>query len=61
MIPVEAEIRGLAFRTSLFSRDWTYLLPIKTAVQRGAGLALGDSVKVLLRIDGARRTCPGAG
>ena len=51
VIPVEAEIGGVVFRTSLFPRDGTYLLPIKTAVQRSASVALGDKVKVLVRID----------
>jgi hypothetical protein len=52
VIPVEAEIGGVVFRTSLFPRDGTYLLPIKTAVQRSAGVALGDRIKVLVRIEG---------
>ena len=52
VIPVEAEIGGVVFRTSLFPRDGTYLLPIKTAVQRGAGVALGDKVRILVRIEG---------
>jgi Domain of unknown function (DUF1905). len=51
MIPVEAEIDGVAFRTSLFPRDGTYLLPVRAAVQRSADLALGDRVQVLMRID----------
>ena len=51
VIPVEAEIGGTVFRTSLFPRDGTYLLPIKTAVQRSAGVALGDKVHVLVRIN----------
>jgi hypothetical protein len=61
VIPVEAEIGEVTFTTSLFPRDGTYLLPVKTAVRRSAGLALGDRVKVQIRIDSARRTCPGAG
>jgi hypothetical protein len=51
MIPVEAEIGGIVFATSLFPRDGTYLLPIRTSVQRGANLALGDRVEVRMRID----------
>ena len=51
VIPVEAEIGGVVFRTSLFPKDGTYLLPIKTAVQRSASVALGDRVKVLVRIE----------
>jgi hypothetical protein len=49
---VQAEIGGVAFRTSLFPRDGTYLLPIKVAVRRSADLELGDTVHVLIRIEG---------
>lgn len=52
VIPVEAEIGGVVFRTSLFPRDGTYLLPIKTSVQRSASVALGDKIRVLVRIEG---------
>ena len=38
-IPVEAAIDGVVFRTSLFPRDGTYLLPLKDKLrsQLGAG------------------------
>jgi hypothetical protein len=49
-IPVEATIGPVDFKTSLFPKDGTYLLPIKAAVQKAAGVGLGDRVHVLMRI-----------
>ena len=46
VIPVEAEIQGVRFTTSLFPRDGTYLLPIKLAVRRTTGITFGDAVDV---------------
>lgn len=48
-VPVEAELGGPPFTTSLFPKDGRYLLPMKQAV-RPAGLAAGDEVPVVLRI-----------
>ncbi|WP_114953219.1 DUF1905 domain-containing protein [Sphingosinicella terrae] len=50
-VPVAATIAGTDFTTSLFPKDGTYLLPIKVAVQRAAGLGLGDRVRIEMRID----------
>ena len=46
VVPVEAEIDGVAFTTSLFPKDGTYLLPIKAAVRRQCGVTAGDNVAV---------------
>ena len=54
VIPVEARIEAVDFTTSLFPRDGTYLLPVKVAVQRAAGVGLGDRVDVLMRITSSR-------
>lgn len=51
VVPVEANIAGHVFRTSLFPRDGLYLLPVKRAVQNATGIALGDRVTVTLRIE----------
>jgi hypothetical protein len=45
-VPVEAEIGGVAFTTSLFPRGETYLLPLKVAVRRQADITLGDLIAV---------------
>ena len=46
VIPVEATIGGVRFTTSLFPKDGTYLLPLKAAVRRRAGITVGDRVAV---------------
>jgi hypothetical protein len=45
-IPVEATVRGVVYTTSLFPRDGTYLVPIKTVVRRKTDITVGDTVKV---------------
>ena len=49
-VPVEASVGGVEFTTSLFPRDGGYLLPLKVAVQRQAGIGLGDAVQVEMRV-----------
>jgi len=51
VIPVGARIGRTTFRTSLFPRDDLYLVPIKVAVRRAEGIALGDVVTVGLTVD----------
>ena len=55
VIPVEASIGGTAFRTSLFPRGETYLLPVKQEVRRQAGITAGDPVSVSMTIQPVRR------
>jgi hypothetical protein len=50
MIPVEATVKNVAFKTSLFPKDATYLLPIKTDVRKRAKIAVGDLIGVDLVI-----------
>lgn len=50
VVPVAARIGEAEFTTSLFPRDDTYLLPVKVAVQKAAGVGLGDRVHVEMRI-----------
>ena len=50
MIPVEAAIGGVVFRTSLFPKDEAYLLPLKTDVRRKFNLTAGDLISVELKI-----------
>jgi len=50
VIPVEAEIAGAVFRTSLIPRDGTYLLPLKDAVRRIIRATAGDRVAVSIEI-----------
>ncbi|MEU0436268.1 DUF1905 domain-containing protein [Streptomyces sp. NPDC006290] len=50
VIPVEARIGEVAFRTSLFPKDSGYLLPLKVAVRRPSGLSPGDEVTVSMTV-----------
>ena len=50
VIPVTAVIGELEFTTSLFPKDGGYLLPLKDAVRRPAGIAVGDEVTAELTI-----------
>jgi hypothetical protein len=55
MIPVEAEIGGVLFKTSLFPKDETYLLPLKADVRRKTGITAGDSISVAMTVQPAQR------
>jgi len=48
VIPVEASLDGVDFTTSLFPKDETFLVPLKDAVRRKAGITAGDRVSVEL-------------
>jgi hypothetical protein len=50
MIPVTAEIGSTRWTTSLFPKDGTYLVPVKSAVRRAEGLEIGDVVVVRLSV-----------
>lgn len=50
MIPVEARIGDVAFKTALFPKDDTYLLPLKDAVRRKANMTAGDRIAVDLTL-----------
>lgn len=49
-VPVVATINGVAFTTSLFPRDGTFLLPLKVAVRRKLELDEGADVSVEMTI-----------
>jgi hypothetical protein len=49
-VPVEARVAGVPFTTSLFPKDGGYLLPIKVAVRKAAGVTAGDGVAVEMTI-----------
>lgn len=46
VIPVRARIGETEWQTSLFPKDGRYLLPLKDAVRRSAGIGDGDVVAV---------------
>lgn len=53
VIPVEAEINGVRFETSLFPKDGTYLLPLKAKVRERIGVTVDDVVEVEMRVGSA--------
>lgn len=50
VIPVAAELAGVAFTTSLFPRGGRYLVPLKDKVRRAAGVVVGDPVEIALAV-----------
>ena len=50
MIPVVATIQGREFKTSMFSKNGTYVLPIKNEVRLPLKLAVDDSIEVSMRL-----------
>jgi hypothetical protein len=53
-VPVEAEIAGVRFTTSLFPKDNTYLLPLKVAVRRQTNVTVGDAISVVMTLQAVR-------
>ena len=54
-IPVAATLNEVGFTTSLFPKDGTYLLPLKTVVRQRAAGTVGDVVSVTLEVQLAGR------
>jgi hypothetical protein len=50
VVPVAAQVGDVAFTTSLFPKDGGYLLPLKVAVRKAAGIAEGDRISVRLAV-----------
>ena len=46
VLPATVRIGGTEFTTSLFPKDGTFLVPVKTAVRRAEGIEGGDVVVV---------------
>ena len=51
MIPVTAQIGRTRWTTSLWPKDDSYIVPIKTHVRRAENLDVDDTATVLLTID----------
>jgi hypothetical protein len=49
-IPVAARIGEVSFETSLFPKDGGYLLPLKDAVRKPAGITVGDEISVAMTV-----------
>jgi hypothetical protein len=55
MIPVEVTIGSTRFTTSLWPKDGSYVVPIKTAVRKAEALELGDDVALRMLVKVGRR------
>ena len=51
MIPVRAHVGSTGWKTSLFPKDGSYVVPVKDAVRTAEGLEVGDTVTVRLVVD----------
>jgi hypothetical protein len=51
MIPVTVTIGSTRFTTSLWPKDGSYIVPIKTAVRKAEALELGDEVSLRMVVD----------
>jgi hypothetical protein len=49
-VPVMARLGETGFTTALFPKDGRYLLPVKDAVRRATGVAVGQVVSVALDV-----------
>jgi len=49
-VPVLADINDVEFRTALFPKDGLYLLPLKVAVRKAAGVEMGQVLAVALDV-----------
>ncbi len=50
MIPAVATIRGIEFKTSMFAKDGTYVLPLKNAVRLPLKLDVDQLLEVEIRL-----------
>ncbi|YAL83006.1 DUF1905 domain-containing protein [Dermacoccaceae bacterium W4C1] len=51
MIPVRVLAGGAEWETSLWPKDGGYLLPVKSAARKVAGLEIGDSADITMWIE----------
>jgi hypothetical protein len=51
MIPVIVRLGETTWTTSLWPKDGSYVVPLKTAVRRAEGVDVGDLVTVQLTVD----------
>ncbi|WP_231916989.1 DUF1905 domain-containing protein [Nocardioides scoriae] len=54
-VPVEVRINGANFTTALFPKDGAYLLPLKVAARRAAGIDLATDDLLTVALDVGRR------
>ena len=52
MLPVQVRIGGSEWRTALFPKDGSYLVPIRASIRKAEQLEEGDLVRVVLEVRG---------
>jgi len=55
LLPIRAQLGSTEWKTSLWPKDGSYLLPLKDAVRKPEGLDAGDAVDVRLTFDAPPR------
>ncbi len=50
VIPVNVQIGKTLFKTSLFPKNGSYIVPIKDKVRQAENLDIGDNVKIWLKV-----------
>ena len=55
MLPIRVRVGSTEWKTSLWQKDGGYLLPLKDAVRKPAGLDAGDAVDIRLTFDAQPR------
>ena len=55
MIPIEVVLGDAAWETAMFPKDGRYVVPLKDAVRRPAGIEPGDVVTLSLTVGTFRR------
>jgi GNAT superfamily N-acetyltransferase len=55
MLPIHARIGGTEWKTSMWSKDGDYLVPLKDAVRKPLGLDAGDTVDVEVALGAPRK------
>ena len=51
-VPVVVQVRGIEFETALFPKDGRYLIPLKDAVRKPAGVEVDQVLAVGLNVGG---------
>jgi hypothetical protein len=49
-VPVSVRIADVEFTTALFPKDGRYLLPLKDAIRKSAGIEVDEVLEVALRV-----------
>ena len=54
-VPVQVRINDVEFSTALFPKDGVYLVPLKVAARKAAGIDISDDLVLRVGLDVGRR------